>query len=83
MTVRGAICVLVELLFLIVSLGTGIRELLVVAICLGAVIAYSFLSVLLSVLTLNTLIEVCVSLVIGGSIALAINRVIKRACKIA
>lgn len=43
----------------------------------------SVMTVLLSVLTLNTLIEVCVSLVIGGSIALAVNRVIKRACKTA
>ena len=41
----------------------------------------SVMTVLLSVLTLNTLIEVCVSLVIGGSIAIAIDRVIKRACK--
>ena len=79
MTVRGAICVLVELFFLIVSLGTGIRELLVVAICLGAVIVYSFISVLLSVLTLTAGIEVdkkeisrkdtvCLTLTINGTV---------------
>ena len=83
MTVRGAICVLVEFLFLIVSLGTGIRELLVVAICLGAVIAYSFLSVLLSVLTLTASINVdkkelnrketvCITLVLNGAIVLPV-----------
>lgn len=83
MTVRGAICVLVELLFLIVSLGTGIRELLVVAICLGTVIAYSFISVLLSVLTLTANISVdkkelnrkenvCLTLTLSGAVVLPV-----------
>ena len=83
MTVRGAICVLVEFLFLIVSLGTGIRELLVVAICLGAVVAYSFISVLLSALTLSANIRVnknelnrketvCLTLALNGAVILPV-----------
>lgn len=83
MTVRGAICILVELLFLTVSLGTGIRELLVIAICLGAVISYSFISILLSVLTvtanirvnkkeLNRKETVCLTLTLNGVVILPV-----------
>ena len=84
MTIRGIICILVELFFLIVSLGTGIRELLVVAICLGAVIVYSFISVLLSVLTLtartnidkkelNRKETVCLTLTLNGVVLLPVT----------
>ncbi|MBQ2815716.1 MAG: ECF transporter S component [Clostridia bacterium] len=41
----------------------------------------SVMSIIIPVLTLNTLIEICVTLVIGGSIAIAVDRVVKKALK--
>ncbi|MBQ8203479.1 MAG: DUF58 domain-containing protein [Clostridia bacterium] len=58
MTIRGIICVLVELLFLTVALGTGIRELLVVAVCLGAALLYSVISILFAQLTLSASVDI-------------------------
>ncbi len=58
MTIRGIICAVVELLFLAVALGTGVRELLIVTVCLGAVLIFSFLSVLLAQLTIGTSVSV-------------------------
>ena len=58
MTVRGIICAVVELLFLAVAFGTGVRELLIVTVCLGAVLIFSFLSILFAQLTLGTSVSV-------------------------
>ncbi len=58
MTVRGIICVLVELLFLTVALGTGVRELFIVAVCLGAILLFSLLSILVAQLTLSLSVSI-------------------------
>ena len=51
MTVRGTICVLVETVLLVLALGSGYRELIVVAFCLGVFIGVALLSMLLVLLT--------------------------------
>lgn len=51
MTVRGTICVAVEAVLLVLALGSGYRELIVVAFCLGVFIAAALLSMLLVLVT--------------------------------
>lgn len=78
MTVRGIVCAAVELLFLTVALGTGIRELLVVAVCLGAALLYSVLSILFAQLTLKATVKADKSELCRGEdlkITLSINGV--------
>lgn len=53
MTVRGTICILLDSVLLIVALGTGIRELLVAALGLGAFWVFALVSLLLAVCTLR------------------------------
>ncbi|MBQ8683768.1 MAG: DUF58 domain-containing protein [Clostridia bacterium] len=51
MTVRGIICTVIETVLLVLALGSGYRELIVVAFCLGVFMALSLLSMLLVILT--------------------------------
>ena len=53
MTLRGFFVTLLELFLLILALGTEIREFFVVAVCIGAVVIYSLVSLLLAMLTLR------------------------------
>lgn len=53
MTLRGFFVTLVEFFLLILALGTEIREFFVVAVCIGAVVLYSLVSLLLAMLTLR------------------------------
>ena len=53
MTLRGILSILFELFLLILALGTEIKEFFVVALCIGGVIAYSFISLFLAVITLH------------------------------
>ncbi len=53
MTLRGLFVTLIEFFLLILALGTEIREFFVVAVCIGAVVLYSFVSLLLAMLTLR------------------------------
>lgn len=54
MTVRGTICLVLDGAVLILALGSGIRELLVAALCVAAFWLYSLLSLLLAAATLHT-----------------------------
>ncbi len=53
MTGRGILCLLLDACLMVLALGSGIRELLVAAFCLGAFIVFAFLSVVLAGLTLR------------------------------
>lgn len=53
MTLRGFFTLVFELFLLIMALGTDIREFLIVAVCIGGLWCYSFISVLLAVITLK------------------------------
>ncbi len=53
MTLRGFFVTFLELFLLILALGTEIREFFVVAVCIGAVVLYSLISLLLAMLTLH------------------------------
>ncbi len=53
MTLRGLCVTVLEALLLIMALGTEIREFFVVALCVGGVLLYSLVSLLLASLTLR------------------------------
>lgn len=53
MTLRGLCVTFLELLLLVLALGTEIREFFVVALCVGGVIVYSLFSLLLASVTLR------------------------------
>ncbi len=53
MTIRGLIVTLLELVLLVFALGTEMHEFLIVALCVGVLEVYSFVSTLLASLTLN------------------------------
>ena len=53
MTLRGFFTLVFELFLLIMALGTDIREFLIVAVCIGGLWCYSFISVLLAIITLK------------------------------
>lgn len=58
MTVRGMIFAVVEFLILTIALGTGIRELLVAAVCLGAILLYSLVSIIFAQITLSAYAQI-------------------------
>lgn len=53
MTLRGFIVTLLELVLVVFAFGTEMREFLVVALCVGVLEVYSFVSIFLASLTLN------------------------------
>ncbi len=53
MTFRGAFVTLLEILLLILAFGTEIEEFLMFAFCVGGMLAYSLISLLLAVLSLT------------------------------
>jgi len=53
MTLRGLFCLALEAFLLIMALGTTIKEFLVLAACIGGLLLYSLLSLLLAVITLD------------------------------
>ena len=53
MTLRGLIVTLIELFLLVFAFGTEMHEFLIVALCLGVLEIYSFVSILLASVTLS------------------------------
>ena len=53
MTLRGIFAIIFELCLLIMALGTDIRDFLIVAVCIGGLLLFSFLSVLIAGFTLR------------------------------
>ncbi len=53
MTLRGVFSLLFEMVLLIMALGTNIKEFLIVAVCIGGLLLYALLSVLIAVFCLR------------------------------
>lgn len=53
MTLRGIIVIIAEVILVIFALGTEFNKILMLAACVGGVIIYSFISLLLATITLN------------------------------
>lgn len=53
MTFRGIFITVLELFLVILALGTDIREFLVIALCVGGIVVYSLVSLLIAALTLG------------------------------
>lgn len=66
MTLRGLFVTFLELFLLILAFGTEIREFFVVAVCVGGVVLYSFISLLLAMLTLRVDSKIDKSSVLRG-----------------
>ena len=66
MTLRGIFSLVFEFFLLIMALGTDIREFLIVAVCVGCILAYSVLSLILAEISFNFRSQISESEVFAG-----------------